>query len=464
MRTTTSLELLFNPRALALVGATGDRRKSGGNFLHSLLKLYRGRLYAVNPNMEEAMGLRCYPSARDLPDAIDLAIIATPARVVPAVLDDCVAKGVPFAVIHGAGFKEVGSDGAILEREVVARARAGGMRLVGPNCMGIFSPEAGIDTVTYGRDLEREPGPVSAFGQSGWLCGALLVNGTERGIRFRRVVSSGNQADLGTVDYLRDFAADPETGIVAGYVEGLSDGRAFLDAAIAAARRKPVVLWKAGGTGSGARAALSHTGSLASDERVAETALRQAGVTGVSALEELLDRIVAFSAPCLPAGPRVGVIVDAGGGAVTAGDACERAGLQVPALPEETQDQLHRLLAGVVPPFSGISNPVDLVWPPDSEEARLLLGAMELMSPLVDSFLFVLYTSLSDPKFAEALRLAGEHVGKPVFVVPALHSRERPGMALYTQKRIPTFPTVERAAWSLGALVEYARFVREGEG
>ena len=459
------LESLFNPSSLALIGASKDVWKSGGMFLKSFLDHgFRGQLYPVNPKESEIMGLKTYPSLLDIPGEIDLAIMAIPAKATLGAMMDCARKGVKFVVIHSAGFSESGEEGKELEARVTESARQGGVRVIGPNCMGIYSPYARLNTILLlfspfltAADVPLEVGNVAFVGQSGWASETFIISGYDRGLRFSRVISSGNESDLGTADYLEYFGADPKTEVIAAYIEGVKGGRRLLQVAGEISRKKPVIIWKGGKTTAGARAAASHTASLAGSAQIYSGLLKQAGIIRAEHLEDLIDLAVAFTCPRLPSGNRVGILVEAGGGAVAAADACEASGLEVAPLPRETQEELKDYLMGISSPFSVVGNPVDLIWPPFSEFAGVLLRCLEIMAKAVDTLLMVTYYPLTDEPFADAIKELRQRIEKPIFVVPSYPSRQTEGLGIYTQRGIPAFPSPERAARAISVLAQYSK-------
>ncbi len=456
MENIQEMDRLFNPASLAMVGASREAHKSGTLFLKSLLSCgFKGKLYPVNPTETEVLGLKCYPSVLDIPDEIDLAILAVPARIIPKVMAECSQKRVKFAVVHSAGFSELGPEGKALENEMLAVARQGGVRVIGPNCMGLYSPGAAINTITFRNTSMNEVGPVAFAGQSGWVTENVIEMGYERGLRFSKVVSIGNQSDLTIEDMMEYFACDPQTRVMAFYVEGIKRGREFLEKARQASKKKPVIVWKAGRSEIGARAAASHTGSLAGSGTVIDAALVQGGVIPARNLDEVIDLAAGFACPVLPQGKRVGLLVEAGGGAVAGSDAAETYGLELPVLSPESQRMLVETLKGIIPPFAGPKNPVDLVWAPAESSTRLFMECSRIMLREVDAVVMVSY-SIFDEHFAqEAVRLRDE-TKKPILVVPGHATERREGMALLTRYGIPALTLPERAMKVLAAMVGYS--------
>ena len=348
-------QALFEPKSVAVVGVPRSPRP-GQLFLQALLDPgYRGRIYPVNPNAQEILGLPCYPSVTSLPEAVDLAIIVVPAAAAVSVVRECAEKGVRAAVVFTAGFSELGTEeGRAREAELVAAARRGRLRLLGPNCMGVYVPKSGLGSFPA---MPSEQGPIAFISQSGSLSNGLVWGGAERGLAFSKVISVGNQADLDISDFLEYLAEDPETEIIAAYIEGAKEGRRLWRALAEAGRRKHLVVWKVGRTRSGARAASSHTGSLAGEAEVWSGLLRQAGALQAGDLEEMLDLLVALRYFGRPTGRRMAIVTGPGGPAVSAADACEEAGLELAALSPETQARLREAIGSA---GTSVRNPVDV--------------------------------------------------------------------------------------------------------
>jgi len=445
-----------------MIGASRDESKSGGRFLKGLIDNgFKGTLYPVNPTESEIMGLRNYRSVTDIPGEVDLAYVTVPARTVPQVMAECSQKGIRFAVVHSAGFSELGAEGKELEKEMLKFARQGGTRIIGPNCMGLYSPKAHINTIAFMAGSKDEAGPVAFAGQSGWVTENVIQLGYERGLRFSKVVSIGNQADLNIEDLLEYFASDTDTKVIAFYIEGIKRGREFLQLAKRISRQKPIIIWKTGRTEIGARAAASHTGSLAGNNVVVDAALVQGGVVKAANLEELIDLVAGFTCSVLPAGNKVGLLVEAGGGAVSGADAAETQGLDVSVLSAEIQEELADQLKGVIPPHSRPRNPVDLVWTPAVNKSDVYLQCARIMlKDDIDAAVIVAYAELDD-YFATELVNLRDNAGKPIFVIPGHSSEQRSGISLLTKNGIPAFIIPERAIKTLSALVRYSDYRRQ---
>ncbi len=453
------LDRLFNPSSLAMIGASKDEDKSGGRFLKGLINNgFKGKLYPVNPTESEIMGLRNYRSVTDIPGEVDLAYVTVPARAVPQVMAECSRKGVRFAIVHSAGFSELGAEGKELEQEMLKFARQGGTRIIGPNCMGLYSPKAHINTVAAMDISKDETGSVAFVGQSGWVTENVIQLGYERGLRFSKVASIGNQADLTIEDLLAYFADDIDTKVIAFYIEGIKRGKEFLQLAKQISKKKPIIVWKTGRTEIGGRAAASHTGSLAGNNVVVTAALVQGGIVRADNLEDLIDLIAGFTCPVSPAGNKVGLLVEAGGGAVSGADAAETQGLEVSALSADTQQELADRLKGVIPPFASPRNPVDLVWTPAENKSDIYLECARIMlKDDIDAVVIVAYADLDDYFAAELAKLR-DNTGKPILVIPGHSFEQRSGVSLFTRNGIPSFTIPERAIKTLSAMVRYSNY------
>jgi len=463
---TIDLRPLFHPEAIAIIGASSDKSKFSALVVAVMDMLgYKGRIYLVNPNTNAIPGKKVYATVLDIPHPVDLAVIFVPSRFVLSAVEDCARKGVKTAIIHGAGFAELGNEGRFQQDDIARVAQSSGMRIVGPNCMGVTSPSSGINMVTAHSPKVYE-GNVSFAGQSGWATEYALVTGTERGLGFNTVVSCGNQADLSISDYLDYFGADPKTRVIGAYVEGFKDGARFVATAKEAARRKPVVIWKAGLMTSGARFTQSHTGSLAGNGEIARAVLRQTGVTAAVDIEDAMDAMVAFNSPYLPEGKRVGIIVSTGGIGVAACDACEAAGLEIPGLPGDVREELMAFLKQYLPPFAGSSNPIDLVWAPAGKKQEIISRCLELMAPWVDALICAIYPNGEDhhDEFAGFFGNMVHQIKKPILTVPPYGYAMQTFMQFSTKYGVPSFTSIERAVRALTHLTRRSEWLKEDKG
>lgn len=465
-------ERIFHPQSVAVVGASTDVNKFGGRFLSSLLAFgFKGKVYPVNPNASEILGLKAYRSVADIPEPVDMACISVPAKAVPQAMRECAAKGVTVAAIFTAGFSELGDGkGRQLEEEVAAIGREGGVRIVGPNCFGIYCPAGGL-TLLPGYDYPTETGPVAFISQSGGFANffARLAKGS--GIRFSKVVSYGNACDINEADLLEYLIADPETEIITAYIEGVRDGRRFTELVAKASETKPVIIWKAGLTGAGSKAVASHTASLAGTEAVWNAFFRKTGAVRVNGLEELMDTTIAFLHLGHDVGGAVGILGGGGGISVSAADDCERSGLMVPTLSPDTQ----RTLRTILPPAgNSVLNPVDFGAP--VVPAPILRGVLETVASdeNVETLIVVLITyyllffgrfGSNADEFTEIPVAVRDKYSKPVIMVLPEVGTEVEAAEVETDRRrvrdyylsagIPAFPTLQRAAKALGNFLQY---------
>ncbi|MBA3027688.1 MAG: hypothetical protein FP816_02600 [Desulfobacteraceae bacterium] len=347
------LDPIFKPESVALIGASNNPGKWGGMVMASLLgSRYRGRLYPVNPRESLIMGIKAYPDVAEIPEPVDLAVFTVPAVHVPKAMQSCVDKGVKGCVVISADFAETGEKGRALEEETVRIARSGGIRFVGPNGNGIFSTESGLSLTPF---TPSQPGGLAFVSQSGNFGGQLSMMAMQRGIGLSKFVAMGNQADLQIADYLDYFAWDPQTKVIAVYMEGFKSGRRFFEAARETVKQKPVLILKGGVSDVGARATLSHTASIAGEDKIFEGLCRQAGLIRVRQLEHMVIMAQALMGLPLPKGNRIAVIGN-GGQAVSIIDNLSALGLAVPEFKPEDKMRLKALM----PPHAPIpNNPID---------------------------------------------------------------------------------------------------------
>ena len=355
------LAALFAPRSIAVVGASANERSQGYEFVKGLVDIgFPGPIYPVNSNLSELLGLKAYARLEEIPEPVDYIISAVPASAALEVVEGAKAKGTKLIHFFTARFSETGrEDATALERELRRRTSEAGIRVIGPNCMGLYYPKGRI---TFDPSFLFDPGNVGFLTQSGSHAYRVLSRGLGRGLRFSKVISYGNGLDLNEADFLDHFAQDPETDVIAAYIEGVRDGRRFFEALRHAAVRKPVVVLKGGRTAAGRAAAASHTAALASERAVWQAAVRQAGALEVGSLNDLIDMLVAFRSAGPARGPRAAVLGGAGGETVEAADLCQEAGLEVVPLTQELRERLRDKLPHN---WDWVGNPLDssiLTW------------------------------------------------------------------------------------------------------
>jgi acyl-CoA synthetase (NDP forming)/GNAT superfamily N-acetyltransferase len=465
--TVASLLPFFRPNAVAVVGASRDPKGVGRRVLDALTAAgFPGPVYPVNPRAEELGGVRAYPSVRDLPGAVDLAVVAVPAAAVPGVVDDCAARGVRALVVVSAGFADAGGDGVERQRALVAQVRGYGMRMVGPNCLGLLNADPAVRLNASFAPVFPPPGRVALSTQSGAVGLAALASAGRYGLGFSTVVSVGNKADVSGNDLLQFWEEDPATDVILLYLESFGNPRRFGRIAPRVGRRKPVVLLHAGLTRAGGRAAGSHTAALAGNAAAAEALFRQTGVVRAGSLEELFDLALALGAQPLPRGRRVGVVTNAGGPGILCADACEAGGLTVP----DPSAALRARLAAQLPGAASVGNPTDLIASAGPEAYRRAVREW-VGSGEVDSII-VLFThvGLADP--GEVTRAVADEVAAAraggATTVPVLAcvlgADDRRTHLDLPGERVPCYPFPETPARVLGKVAAYAAWRAEPPG
>jgi len=356
---TEALELLFNPRSIAVVGASSDPTKLGGRPLHFLKTFgFRGRIFPVNPGSAEIQGLPAYSSVTDIPDELDHAVVVVPASLVERVVTECAAKGVKIVQILSSGFGEFGAEGRAKERRLVEIAKAAGMRLTGPNALGAVSPSNGLfATFSTSLALGVPPpaGSVSFATQSGAFGSCAYVMATQRGIGLARVIATGNEADIDVAECIAFLADDPETKVICAAIESCRDGDRLRSALRKAAHaQKPVLIMKVGTTQVGAAAAATHTGALAGNDAEFDAVFRECGAWRARSIEEMIDLAYLLSVGCMPSDNRISLLTVSGGIGILMADAAVESGLAVSLLPEALVDRLKEIV-----PFATGNNPFD---------------------------------------------------------------------------------------------------------
>jgi acyl-CoA synthetase (NDP forming) len=442
------MESIFNPSAIAVIGASEE----GYPWLQSLSKF--PKVYAVNPTRKEVSGIPCYPSILDVPEKIDMVIISVPAPLVGGVIEECVKKGVSVATIFTAGYGEGGNK----EREEeLLNITKGKLRIIGPNCMGIYYPARKI---SFRPDLSMVPGNVAFLSQSGGHAITFSLLGESEGIRFSKVISYGNGIDLDSPDFLEYLIEDDETEIIAAYIEGVRDGKRLLK--VLSSSKKPVIMLKGGGTEEGKKAALSHTGSIAGSPEIWDAVFSQTGVIKVESFDELLDTVLASMH--FRGGERAGILTISGGQSVVLTDGCCREGLKVAELSGETRGKLQKIIHE---PGTSVKNPVDLAnaWgnPEIVERAiEILAGDKEVDFLIVEisAHFSAIYASFFDSNFHEkiigAIKKAKETVKKPIFLIlsPSSYEEERLRYKRELLKAgFPIFPSIQRVARAISNLL-----------
>ncbi len=450
---TNPLEYFFSPQGVAVVGASSDPTKLSYGVVRNLKEHgYQGPIYPINPKGGSLLGLTVYPNLAEVPDPLELAVIMVAAPQVPETLEACGKRGVKAVIVISGGFKEAGPEGAELERSLKQQAAQYGMRLIGPNCVGVMDTHTPLDTTFI--TAMPEPGAIGFASHSGAVCGATIDYVLDIGIGFSRVASLGNQVDVDIADGIAMMDADPHTKVISLYAEGIPDGRRFVAAAAEVFRRKPIVILKAGRTSAGTRAVASHTGALAGAGRAYAAACHRAGVMMVTSLQEQNDVAVALAMQPLPQGRRVALLTNAGGPAALAADTLDELGLTMADLTPETQARLRE----ITPRGALVGNPVDMLGGPQAgmyaEALRVLLA-----DPGVDMVMPIFVPQAITPvdEVARAIVEGAQGNSKPVAVCIAGGVTIPNAVKLLHAGNVPHYVDPSRAARALAGLWEYAR-------
>lgn len=459
--TTASLRPLFQPRAVAVLGASRDPARIGNRLVQALVEnRFAGPIYPVNPKATQVTGLQAYPSVRNVPGPVDLAIIAVPRDAVLTAVDECAAKGVRAVVVISAGFAEVNAEGRELQKRLVQKVRQHGMRMVGPNCFGLVNADPAVRLNATFTSAFPPPGRVAMSSQSGALGLAILAAARRLQLGISTFVSVGNKADVSGNDLLQYWEEDPHTDVILLYLESFGNPRRFTHIARRVSRRKPIVAVKAGRTQSGRRAAGSHTAALAASDVAVQALFRQTGVIRAETLEEMFALAAGLANQPLPAGRRVAIVTNAGGPAVLCTDACEAGGLAIPELSKETKARL----AAFLPAAAAVKNPIDLIASATPDQYRktieVILGANEVDAVIV---LYISVSVADTAPIAEGIlegiaagRAAGGK-GKPVLACWMAEGDRDRSLAL-TNETIPTYRLPEIPARVLSQTASYAEW------
>lgn len=476
-------DCIFNPDSVAVIGASKSLLGGAGIFLNALIEMGFPKIFPVNPHEDTISGMKVYPNVKDIPEDVDYAIVGVPAKIVPTVIGDCVEKGVKAAHIFTSGFGETGlEEGKKLQAQIVEIAR-NKTRIIGPNCMGVYCPASKL---SYLPGSPKEGGSVSLISQSGRYATFTIINAAQMGIRFNKIISFGNGCDLESTDFLEYFGNDPETKIIAMYVEGVRDGRRFFDAMKEVAKKKTVIIWKGGRTEEGSKAASSHTGALAGSNLIWESVFKQTGVVQVRCMDELFDTISAFLNLPPPRGRRVAILTGGGGETVTSADACSDEGLELPPLDPGTIEQLRGLLND---PGAICRNPVDYTeqgFSPgiirkatnivagdkniDILLVLLFLGPGLLRAMMSTSIAQWIPTRSGEKGFSKLLESfikmsinelikTKKEIEKPMVVIAPQAGEEQKSVKMLQEAGIPVYPSFECALKALSNFIRYHEFL-----
>jgi len=447
-----SLESFFNPKSVAIVGASREKNKVGHEILANLIAAgYKGDLFPVNPKADSIEGLKCYPDLQSIGQIPDLVIIIVPAKIVPSVMEQCAEAKAKSVIIITAGFKEVGKEGKQLEEQVLQIAKRAGIRVIGPNCLGVIAPANKLNA-SFGGDLPVE-GVTGYVSQSGALLAAILDMASTYGIGFSKLVSIGNKADIDELDVIKALGEDPHTKVIAGYLESIADGNNFVRQAEQISHSKPILLIKSGGTTAGAKAASSHTGSLAGREVAYESAFQRAGIIRCNSIKEQFDYARVFADQPLPTGPSVAVITNAGGPGIMATDAIERKGLTFAQLADETVQKL----ANELPAAANLHNPIDVLGDALADRYEFALDVV-LDDPNVNTILVLLTPqAMTDPAATAkaVVKIARKKPQKPILACFLGTKKVSEGAEILAEGRIPQYDSPESAVGTIRVMADY---------
>ncbi len=447
-----SLDPIFKPRSIAVLGASATPGSVGSIIMRNLLtNPFGGVVYPINPKRRAVHSVYSYRSLAELPERPDLAVIATPAATVPKLVDECVAAAIPAAIIISAGFSELGAEGRALESQIRATAK-GRMRIIGPNCLGLIHPPSNLNA-SFAATMAR-PGQVALLSQSGAICTSILDWATEKHIGFSSFVSVGSMLDVDFADLLDYFADEPHTRSIVLYMESIGDARKFLSAARSVSRTKQVIVVKSGRHEAGARAAASHTGALAGADAVFDAAFRRAGVLRVNTIPELFDmaEILALQPP--PKGPALALVTNAGGPGVMATDALMLGGGTLATLSAETLAALDKVL----PPFWSHANPIDLLGDATADRYRTAIAACVADPGIQGVMVLLTPQAMTDPtETARQMASFARSAGKPVLASWMGGAAVRPGREVLSAAGIPTFDSPEAGIQAFLHMVQYRR-------
>lgn len=445
------LDNFFNPESIAIVGASRTPGKVGHDIVENIIQYgYERAVYPINPQASTICGQESYPSLLDIPGNVDLAVIVVPSQSVLEVIDQCGEKNIDSAVIITAGFKESGTAGARLERELIDRAKKNGVRFIGPNCLGIIDTNLKLNaSFAAGMPLR---GGIGFFSQSGAICLAVLDRALPDGIGFSKFISLGNKSDISDTDIMLALAEDDNTRVILGYIEGIDNGREFMEVAARVSKKKPVIILKSGVTGSGAKAASSHTGSLAGREAAFDAAFKQTGIIRAYTINDLFNYALAFANQPVPEGPHVAIITNSGGPGILAADACDKSDLQLVPLRKDLVDELRTFL----PSVASFYNPIDILGDSGSDRYEKTLLTV-LKDKKIDGIIIILTPTAVVDVDATAMAIANiaQGLARPVLVSFLGKQSVQAGITTLMKYHVPNFSYPEEAVAAMNVMYHY---------
>jgi acetyl coenzyme A synthetase (ADP forming)-like protein len=453
------LNNFFNPKSIAVIGASRTQGKVGYDILKNSIQYgYQGTVYPVNPSATEILGVKCYPSILDVPEKIDLAVVVVPPKNVLEVIEQCGAKGIDAAIVITAGFRESGLEGAKLENDIIKKAKELGVRFIGPNCLGIIDTHSRVNA-SFAAGMPAK-GSIGFFSQSGALCLAVLDRALPDEIGFSKFISMGNKADISDTDIMLALAEDDNTKVILGYIEGVSDGRKFMEVAGKVSKKKPLIILKSGITASGAKAASSHTGALAGREAAFDAAFKQSGIIRAHTLNDLFNYALAFANQPLPDGPNVAIVTNSGGPGILAADACDKSDLQLVPLHKEIVDELRTFL----PHVASFYNPIDILGDSGAERYEKAINTVLKDDKIHGVIVLLTPTAVVDVgATAKAIINISNLVDKPILTSFMGKQRVEPGTKMLMKYNVPVYSYPEEAVSSFNALYHYKVWINRPE-
>ncbi len=446
------LENFFTPKSVAIIGASTAPGKVGYDSVFNMIDAnFQGDIYPINPKADEILGLKAYPNVTAVPGKIDLAVIVIPAKFVNATLAECGEKGIDSVVIITAGFKEVGGAGVTMELELLETAKKYGIRIIGPNCLGIISTGVGLNASF--APVTPKNGHLALLSQSGALATAALDWATQAGIGFNKFFTFGNQSDVATIDLLEAWKDDKDIRAIVAYVEALGDGAKFMKVAEAVSRNKPIIIVKSGTTAAGAKAAASHTGSLAGSDKAYDAAFGQCGVLRANTVQELFDYAIAFANQPMPKGKRVAIVTNAGGPGILCTDAVEKMGLELAVIKPETVEELKTRMS----PSSNFHNPVDVLGDAKADMYDFAIRTL-LKDDSIDGIITIVtpQTSTEILETAQVLVDINTITDKPLLGCFMGGTLMQKGNDLLMANEVPNYPFPERAVVAFKGMASYS--------
>ena len=453
------LNNFFNPQSIAVIGASRTPGKVGYDILKNIIQYgYEGAVYPINPSAGEILGRKSYPSLQDVPGKVDLAVVVVPSKNVLDVIGECGAKGIDSAIVITAGFRESGVEGSKLEAELISKAKEAGVRFIGPNCLGMIDTHSKVNA-SFAAGMPAK-GSIGFFSQSGALCLAILDRALPDEIGFSKFISVGNKADISDIDIMLALAEDENTKVILGYIEGVGDGRKFMEVAAKVSRKKPVIILKSGITSSGAKAASSHTGALAGREAAFDAAFKQSGIIRVHTINELFNYAVAFANQPLPKGPNIAIITNSGGPGILAADACDKAGLQLIPLHKELVDELRTFL----PPVASFYNPIDILGDSGADRYEKALNTA-LKDERINGFMVLLTptATVNVEETAMAIANISKSIDRPILTSFMGKKSIETAAKTLTKYGVPNYSYPEEAVSSMDAMYRYHLWINRPE-